>query len=140
MTEEEIRQRNEERRAKLDAVSRRNMEKCAAFIARMIEKYGREVLAEIEEEERQTERVSAPTTALAIFCCKVLRKKSRSVRIWLMALTVISCSRSSFTVRLVQLFSAEIGSNRLMQRQTMDFSRTMLPLEIGASSALVVYS
>ena len=37
MTEEEIRQRNEERRAKLDAVSRRNMEKCAAFIARMIE-------------------------------------------------------------------------------------------------------
>lgn len=45
MTEEEIRQRNEERRAKLDAVSRRNMEKCAAFIARMIEKYGREVLA-----------------------------------------------------------------------------------------------
>lgn len=140
MTEEEIRQRNEERCAKLDAVSRRNMEKCAAFIARMIEKYGREVLAEIEEEERQAERVSAPTTALAIFCCKVLRKKSRSVRIWLMALTVISCSRSSFTVRLVQLFSAEIGSNRLMQRQTMDFSRTMLPLEIGASSALVVYS
>lgn len=34
MTEEEIRQRNEERRAKLDAVSRRNMEKCAVFIAR----------------------------------------------------------------------------------------------------------
>lgn len=51
MTEEEIRQRNEERRAKLDAVSRRNMEKCAAFIARMIEKYGREVLAEIEEDD-----------------------------------------------------------------------------------------
>ena len=49
MTEEEIRKRNEERRAKLDDVSRRNMEKCAAFI----EKYGREVLAEIEEEERQ---------------------------------------------------------------------------------------
>lgn len=53
MTEEEIKKRNEERRAKLDDVSRRNMEKCAAFIARMIEKYGREVLAEIEEEERQ---------------------------------------------------------------------------------------
>lgn len=51
MTEEEIRQRNEERRAKLDAVSRRNMEKCAAFIARMIEKYGREVLVEIEEDD-----------------------------------------------------------------------------------------
>ena len=29
------------------------MEKCAAFIVRMIEKYGREVLAEIEEEERR---------------------------------------------------------------------------------------
>jgi hypothetical protein len=53
MTEEEIRQRDLARRAKLDEVSRRNMEKCAAFIARMIEKYGREVLAEIEEEERQ---------------------------------------------------------------------------------------
>lgn len=53
MTEDEIRQRNMERRAKLDEVSRRNMEKCAAFIARMIEKYGREVLAEIEEKERQ---------------------------------------------------------------------------------------
>lgn len=53
MTEEEIRQRNEERCAKLDAVSRWNMEKCAVFIALMIEKYGREVLAEIEEEERQ---------------------------------------------------------------------------------------
>ena len=36
MTEEEIRQRNEERRAKLDVVSRRNMEKCAAFIARIV--------------------------------------------------------------------------------------------------------
>ena len=53
MTEEEIRMRNEERRAKLDAVSRRNMEKCAAFIAKMIRKYGPEVLAEIEAEEKQ---------------------------------------------------------------------------------------
>lgn len=52
MTEEEIRLRNEERRAKLDAVSRRNMEKCAAFIAKMIRKYGPEVLAEIESEEK----------------------------------------------------------------------------------------
>ncbi len=50
MTEDEIRQRNLERRAKLDEVSRRNMEKCAAFLAQMIEKYGREVLAEIKEE------------------------------------------------------------------------------------------
>ena len=52
MTEEEIRKRDLARRAKLDGVSRRNMEKCAAFIARMIEKYGREVLAEIEAEEK----------------------------------------------------------------------------------------
>ena len=51
MTEEEIRKRNEERRAKLDDVSRRNMEKCAAFIARMIEKYGREVLAAKQNSE-----------------------------------------------------------------------------------------
>lgn len=28
-----------------------NMERCAAFLARMIEKYGQEVLAEIEAEE-----------------------------------------------------------------------------------------
>ena len=53
MTEDEIRVRNEERRAKLDAVSRRNMEKCAAFIAKMIRKYGPEVLAEIEAEEKE---------------------------------------------------------------------------------------
>jgi len=33
-------------------VSRRNMEKCAAFIAKMIRKYGPEVLAEIEAEEK----------------------------------------------------------------------------------------
>ena len=52
MTGDEIRGRNEERRAKLDAVSRRNMEKCAAFIAKMIRKYGPEVLAEIEAEEK----------------------------------------------------------------------------------------
>lgn len=52
MTEDEIRARNEARRAKLDGVSRRNMEKCAAFIAKMIRKYGPEVLAEIEAEER----------------------------------------------------------------------------------------
>ena len=39
------------RRAKLDDVSRRNMEQCAAFIAKMIRKYGREVLAEIQAEE-----------------------------------------------------------------------------------------
>ena len=51
--EEEIRQKNEERCAKLDAVSCRNMEKCAVFIAQMVEKYGREVLTEIEEEKWQ---------------------------------------------------------------------------------------
>ena len=44
----------EARRSKLDAVSRRNMERCAAFIAKMINKYGREVLAELEAEEAAT--------------------------------------------------------------------------------------
>lgn len=57
MTEEEIRQRDLARHAKLDDVNRRNMEKCAAFIARMIEKYGREVLAEIEAEEQAVAEV-----------------------------------------------------------------------------------
>lgn len=57
MTEEEIRQRDLARHAKLDDVNRQNMEKCAAFIARMIEKYGREVLAEIEAEEQAVAEV-----------------------------------------------------------------------------------
>lgn len=38
----------------MDRVSRRNMEICASFLARMIEKYGQEVLAEIEEEEKNS--------------------------------------------------------------------------------------
>lgn len=58
MMEDKIMARNEERRAKLDAVSRRNMEKCAAFIAKMIRKYGPEVLAEIEAEEKEKQAVS----------------------------------------------------------------------------------
>lgn len=58
MMEDEIRARNEERRAQLDAVSRRNMEKCAAFIAKMIRKYGHEVLAEIEAEEKEKQASS----------------------------------------------------------------------------------
>ncbi len=58
MMEDKIRARNEERRAKLDALSRRNMEKCAAFIAKMIRKYGPEVLAEIEAEEKEKQAVS----------------------------------------------------------------------------------
>ena len=33
-----------------------NMERCANFLVRMIDKYGEDVLAEIEEEERQKER------------------------------------------------------------------------------------
>ena len=59
MTEAEIRARNEERRSKLDAVSRRNMEKCAAFIAKMIRKYGPEVLEEIEAEEKVKSEIKA---------------------------------------------------------------------------------
>ena len=36
----------------LDARSKANMERCANFLVRMIEKYGKEVLDEIEAEER----------------------------------------------------------------------------------------
>lgn len=36
----------------LDARSKANMERCANFLVRMIEKYGMEVLDEIEAEER----------------------------------------------------------------------------------------
>ena len=36
----------------LDVRSKANMERCANFLVRMIEKYGKEVLAEIEVEER----------------------------------------------------------------------------------------
>ena len=35
----------------LDRISLCNMERCASFLAQMIEKYGDEVLAEIEAEE-----------------------------------------------------------------------------------------
>lgn len=38
----------------LDRISLCNMESCASFLARMIEKYGDEVLAEIEAEEGAT--------------------------------------------------------------------------------------
>ena len=37
----------------LSPKAKANMERCANFFAEMIEKYGREVLEEIEEEERQ---------------------------------------------------------------------------------------
>ena len=37
----------------LSPKAKANMERCANFLAEMIEKYGREVLEEIEEEERQ---------------------------------------------------------------------------------------
>lgn len=36
----------------LDARSKANMERCANFLVRMIEKYGKEVFDEIEAEER----------------------------------------------------------------------------------------
>lgn len=35
----------------IDKTSKRNKERCAAFIAKMIEKYGREALEEIEVEK-----------------------------------------------------------------------------------------
>jgi len=45
----------------LDARSKANMERCANFLVRMIEKYGKEVLAEIEAEE-QAEKESRNNT------------------------------------------------------------------------------
>ena len=45
----------------LDTISRCNMERCASFLARMIEKYGDEVLAEIEARDyRDTHREASP--------------------------------------------------------------------------------
>ena len=38
---------------KLNPKAKANMERCANFIVSMIEKYGKEVLAEIEAEKRQ---------------------------------------------------------------------------------------
>lgn len=52
---------SKERSAEQERISRRNKEKCAAFIAKMIEKYGKEVLKEIEEKERETSS-KTPTT------------------------------------------------------------------------------
>lgn len=43
------------RHAELDPVSRAKMERCANFLVRMVEKYGKEVLAEIEAEEKNKE-------------------------------------------------------------------------------------
>ena len=37
----------------IERTTRINMEVCAAFVARMIQKYGQEVLAEIEEMKAQ---------------------------------------------------------------------------------------
>ena len=43
--------KNKYSREGLDIISLCNMERCASFLARMIEKYGDEVLVEIEAEE-----------------------------------------------------------------------------------------
>ena len=55
----------ENRSAEQERISRQNKEKCAAFIAKMIEKYGKEVLEEIpeqEEEKVQERNRETPTT------------------------------------------------------------------------------
>lgn len=53
----------ENRNAQLERISRQNKEKCAAFIVKMIEKYGKEVLEEIQKEEKKHETNSeTPTT------------------------------------------------------------------------------
>ena len=40
-------------REEIDRTARINMEVCAAFVARMIQKYGQEALAELEEIKAQ---------------------------------------------------------------------------------------
>lgn len=47
----------ENRNIEQEKESRRNKEKCVAFMAKMIKKYGKEVLEEMEEKEYET-----PTT------------------------------------------------------------------------------
>ena len=47
----------ENRNAQLERISRQNKEKCAAFIVKMIEKYGKEVLEKKHETNSET-----PTT------------------------------------------------------------------------------
>lgn len=44
-----------------ERVSRRNKEKCIAFLVKMIEKYGKEVLEELQEKEETNNDM--PTTA-----------------------------------------------------------------------------
>jgi hypothetical protein len=55
-----------------------------------------------------------------MFSCNCFKKTFLLLRIWFSALTVTSSRTVSLTVRLVQFMSAAIGSNLLMQRQTMD--------------------
>ena len=52
----------ENRNAQLERISRQNKEKCAAFIVKMIEKYGKEVLEEIQKEEKKHETNSETQT------------------------------------------------------------------------------
>ncbi len=44
----------------LDSISRANMERFADFMARMIEKYGKEILSEIEEDISENEKIDNP--------------------------------------------------------------------------------
>lgn len=55
----------ENRSAEQERKSRQNKEKCVAFIVKMIEKYGKEVLEEIQEQEEekvQERNRETPTT------------------------------------------------------------------------------
>ena len=48
----------------MDDEQRRAMERCASFVARMIEKYGEEVLAELDAEEEKRSSEAAPDSSL----------------------------------------------------------------------------
>jgi len=58
--------------------------------------------------------------ALARFSCICSMKELLSKRISFIALIEISLSSASFTVRFVQVVSADDGSSLVMQRHTID--------------------
>ena len=55
-----MKQKEENPYDKLDPTARANMERCANFLVRMVEKYGKEVLTEIEAEEQEALAAKPP--------------------------------------------------------------------------------
>ena len=80
------------------------------------------------------ERVSALTTALAILVCNCFREGAA-----LCQNLIDGCDRDFLQQELVNrpvgaVLSAEPGSRRLMQRQTMDLAAVVVPMNAPVSS------